>query len=214
MTYIDNIQTIATAGRYIVRAHIDHDAHIPEGDVYVPQYVLPWHMHHASDIAVNMKQDTQDWLYSLQAHFNNSLWDRDKVHETMERYARIFHGVNARVFESRGYTQGDIAYIITWPDKEWTQLVGVDTSYTPYDVDVADLESYLWGDVITLSLYERVVWVRDTGETLETIELVDSISGLYINRGQGDSHVVAYAGEMLEQHTDDKVELLLGTDES
>ena len=209
MTYIDDGQLLATAGAYKVYARLDHSPTLPWGDCYAPQYMMPWSWKQADDIALNMDRDLQAWLYSIVMHFRNYLHDSELALETLERYARIFHGVNARVFNTAGYSQGDYADIIVWPTADWLETVGLDNSYIPTEIDVADLSSYLWGDTYLLEVMERVEWRRNGSDEVKIeLESIDFIGGYYCNQGQDTAYMYDAALELLREYTDDEARTL------
>lgn len=205
MTYIEDGQLLATAGDYKVYARLDYAPLFPEGDCYAPQYVMPWSWKQADDIALNMDRDLQTWLYSIVKHFRNSLYDSDLAFDTLERYARIFHDTNARVFSTTGYSQGDYADIIVWPTAEWLETVGLDNSYTPTEADISDLASYLWGDIYYLEVMQCVEWQRvGSNEVKIELERIDTLHGYYLHQGQDTAYIYDAALELLSEHTDDE----------
>lgn len=187
--YLDN-ETVLEQGNYRVKAYIDHDPLLPEGDVYVPQFMVPITNNQRADLLVNIDQDTATYLTEALSRFEYDI-------DLFERWAYIFHNVNGTVHATRGHSQGDLAFIIVWPDEQWLETVGLDSSYLPFCDDFSDLASYIWGDVIALELQERSVWTSHKGDVMETYETVDSIGGIYVNQGQGDEYVKDMARELM-----------------
>ena len=190
--YFDN-ETVLESGEYRVKVETDFDPLLPDGDVYAPQFMAPLTSWHRADLLVNIDQGTATYLTEALRHFEFDV-------ELFKRWAKLFHNVNANIIETTGYAQGDTAYIVVWPDKHWLDTVGLESSYIPSCEDVADLASYIWGDVIALELQQLTVWTSSKGDTMTTYETIDSIHGLYVNQGQGDRFVKDMARELLESN--------------
>lgn len=190
--FLDN-ETVLEQGDYRVKVMSDYHPLLPEGDVYVPQFMVPITNNQRSDLLVNIDQGTATYLTEALRHFE---YDAD----TFKRWANIFHNVKANIISTTGYVQGELAYIIAWPDEYWLETVGLDSSYIPSYDDVADLASYIWGDVFTLVLERYTEWFNAHGDVMETYESVDAISGLYVNQGQGDDYVKDVARELFESN--------------
>ena len=190
--YLDN-ETVLEQGNYRVKVLWDYDPLLPEGDGYAPQFMVPITNNQRADLLVNIDQDTATYLTKVLMHFDYDVG-------TFKRWAKLFHNVNANIISTTGYAQGELAFIIVWPDDDWLDSVGQDANYIPGCGDVADLASYIWGDVIALELQVPTRWYNHKGDVIEIYETVDSIGGLYVNQGQGDEYVKELAQELLESN--------------
>ena len=92
--------------------------------------------------------------------------DADDVGAALIRHFQR-NGWHASVESWTGYSQGDwLEYVIATPD-----------NYLPSLVDT--LGHWLSGDVYVLSAEELVTWRNDAGDTWETWEMIESVSGIY-----------------------------------
>lgn len=150
---------------------------MPEGDCFVPQIMIP-HGWQRDDIMINdhmIGVDVRDIVEALETF--RVLHGHDDGVEVFKRWARVFHDVNAELYLTRGYCQGDWAEILAWPSAEWRDMVGVADDYAPDRSDVSELSAWLWGDVYHL----RVEQLADVDVT----QLADMIEfgGLYAEGG-------------------------------
>ena len=190
--YLDN-ETVLESGNYRVKAYIDYDPVLPEGDVYAPQFMVPITSNQRADLLVNIDQGTATYLTKALKHFEYDV-------DTFKRWAKLFHNVNANIISTSGYAQGELSFIIVWPDQYWLDTVGLDSGYIPDCGDVADLASYIWGDVFTLVLERHTEWFNAQGDVMATYDEIDAIGGIYANQGQGDDYVKEVARELLESN--------------
>lgn len=188
--YLDN-DTVMESGDYRVKVMNDFDPLLPDGDGYAPQFMAPITTSQRDDLLVNIDRGTATYLTEALRYFEYDV-------DTFKRWAKVFHNVNANIISTTGYSQGDLAYIIVWPDKYWLETVGVESSYMPGCGDVSDLASYIWGDVIALELQVKTEWFNHKGDVMETYETIDDIHGLYVNQGQNDDYVKEIAQELLD----------------
>ena len=190
--YLDN-ETVLEQGDYRVKVLWDFDPLLPEGVGYAPQFMVPITNNQRDDLLVNIDQGTATYL-------TEALWHFEYDVDTFKRWAKLFHNVNANIISTTGYAQGEQALILVWPDEYWRETVGQDASYMPGCGDVADLASYIWGDVIALELQVKTEWFNHKGDVMATFETVDAIGGIYVNQGQGDEYVKEIAQELLESN--------------
>lgn len=188
---LDN-ETVLEQGNYRVKVEWDYDPLLPEGDVYPPQFMVPITSNQRDDLLVNMEEYKAKHIERAYLEFDDEAM--------FKRWAKLFHNVNANIISTSGYAQGEQALIIVWPDEHWLDTVGQDNGYMPGCGDVADLASYIWGDVIALELQVYTEWFNHKGEVMATFETVDSIGGTYVNQGQGDAFVRYLAQELLESN--------------
>lgn len=163
------------------------------GDALVPATMNPVTRRQRDDVQQNMSHDTGVWLQDVLHRFIYTTNEPRDGRETFERWARVFHNVNAKVIGTSGYSQGDDADIIAWPSHEWIGLTGVDADYTPGQDDVAEVASYLWGDMVALCLERLTTWTSDAGEVTVSWEVVDSVSYIAVNHFTDDN---VYAHEV------------------
>ena len=132
---------------------------MPDGDGYVPQFTASREYGVvAYGTSLNIDRYSADWITGAL----NRLGDL----ESFTRWARIFHGVNATVSDHTGYSQGDNFSVITWPSKEWRDIVGVTDNYTATDNDVNDLVCWVNGDVYYATLELATVYTAPNGKTI------------------------------------------------
>lgn len=190
--FLDN-DIVLESVNYRVKVMSDYDPVMPDGDCYVPQFMVPITNNQRDDLRVNISPGTAAYLTNALNIFEYNV-------DTFKRWSRIFHGVNADIISTTGYSQGDLAFIIVWPDEQWLETVGLDSSYVPTTKDTSDLASYIWGDAIALELQVLTEWHNAKGDVMETYDEIDSLGGLYVNRGQGDDHIKEIAQELLESN--------------
>lgn len=150
-------------GKTRVVVEIDECAPMPDGDVYVPQTTIS--EYRTRSVQLNMGAGIAEEL-------ENAYHRLDLDNDVFERWARVFHGVNAGVFESD-------RTVIAWPDKIWRELVGVDDDYTPGCHDVYDLEQWCEGNVWYATLQEVETWTNTKGESYSDWADIDSVGGFY-----------------------------------
>lgn len=162
MTYQEEIWK-SKDGKTRVVVEIDECAPMPDGDVYVPQTTISEYRNRS--VQLNMSAGIAEEL-------ENAYHSFDFNSDTFERWARVFHGVNARVFESD-------RTVIAWPDKIWRELVGVDDDYTPVDVDVSELVSWCEGNVWYAMLQKAETWTNTKGESYSDWDDIETVGGFY-----------------------------------
>lgn len=190
--FLDN-DIVLEQGDYRVKVMGDYDPILPDGDAYAPQFMVPTANNQRDDLLVNISPGTAAYLTNALNIFEYNV-------DTFKRWSRIFHGVNADIISTTGYSQGELAFIIMWPDEQWLETVGLDSSYVPTTEDTSDLASYIWGDVIALELQVLTEWTSSRGDTMETYDDIDLLGGLYVNQGQGDDYIKEIAQELLESN--------------
>lgn len=126
----------------------------PDGDCYAPQVVLTWdrsswNIHELNTDTLPFGVDR--WLADLVDHFRHerrviSGWTAHAgdAYQVIERYFRIFWGMEVSVIETRGYSKGDLGVSLIFATPEWLELTGA-PGIT--ESDHTDFCAWLWGDV-------------------------------------------------------------------
>lgn len=191
----DGSMTLAVKrdGTARIVARYDDCGVMPEGDVYVPQIMIPqWGQR--DDVMINdhmIDADLRDIMEALETF--RVLHGHDDGVEVFKRWARVFHDVNAELFTVRGYSQGDWAEVLAWPSAEWRDMVGVAGDYTPDRSDVSDLSAWLWGDVYYLRVEQLAdVYVTQLADVIE-------VGGLYAEGGNPADLLWAVRGDIVEE---------------
>ena len=145
---MSNIHVLEEADdtRWIAELSVD-GVSMPDGDYYVPQVRL--------ETGTTLNMDAGTWSMIENAHYRLDNWDH------VLRWARIFHGVNARIFTDTGYSQGDYYTILAWPSAEWAEMVGLDADYIPSEEDVSDFINWARGDVYYVERQYKVTYTND-----------------------------------------------------
>ena len=112
-----------------------------------------------------LSRDTVPWTVPVR-DIEDHAEDAEDVGAALVKHFQR-RGWRASVASWTGYSQGDWReYIIAAPD-----------NYLPALVET--LNQWLSGDVYVLSAEELITWRNDAGDTRETWEMVESVSGIY-----------------------------------
>ena len=150
-------------GKTRVVVELDECAPMPDGDFYVPQTTISEYRNRSVQLTMSA---------GLPEGLENAYHSFDLDNDVFDRWALVFHGVNARVIVSD-------RTVIAWPDKDWRELVGVDDNYTPGDGDVSELVSWCEGNVWYATLQEAETWTNTKGESYSDWANIESVGGFY-----------------------------------